>query len=92
MRLADVAANPAGAGEAVAGGWAREFERLLVHLDVVVLDFAEMLLTENNRRNVGLRSDQLMAALRPLVCAPNLAALTVCELNPTMVRATGRPS
>jgi arginase len=66
----------------VATGWARQFERLLVHLDLDVLDFVDMPLAENNRRNVGLRFEQLMAAVRPLLCAPNWAALTVCELNP----------
>lgn len=62
------------------GGWARQFERLLVHLDVDVLDYVDMPLAENNRRNVGLRFDQLMASLRPLLRAPNWTALTVCEL------------
>jgi arginase len=80
--IAEVAAAPAAAGEKVAAGWARGFERLLVHLDVDVLDFADMPLAENTRRNIGLRFDQLMAALRPLVRAPNWAALTVTEVNP----------
>ena len=82
VRLAEVAADPSSAAEAVATGWACQFERLLVHLDLDVLDFVDMPLAENNRRNPGLRFDQLMAALRPLLCAPNWAALTVCELNP----------
>jgi arginase len=82
VRLADVAADPSCAAEAVVGGWARQFERLLVHLDVDVLDYIDMPLAENNRRNVGLRFDQLMASLRPLLRAPNWTALTVCELNP----------
>ena len=82
VRLAEVAADPSSAAEAVATGWARQFERLLVHLDLDVLDFVDMPLAENNRRNAGLRFDQLMAALRPLLCAPNWAVLTVCELNP----------
>ena len=82
VRLADVAADPSGAAEAVASGWARQFDRLLVHLDVDVLDCIDMPLAENNRRNVGLRFDQLMASLRPLLRAPNWTTLTVCELNP----------
>ena len=82
VRLAEVAADPSGTAEAVATGWARQFERLLVHLDLDVLDFVDMPLAENNRRNAGLRLEQLMAALRPLLCAPNWAVLTVCELNP----------
>lgn len=82
VRLAEVVADPSGAAEAVVGGWARQFERLLIHLDVDVLDYLDMPLAENNRRNEGLRFDQLMASLRPLLRAPNWAALTVCELNP----------
>jgi arginase len=82
VRLADVVADPSGAAQAVVAGWARQFERLLVHLDVDVLDYADMPLAENTRRNVGLRFDQLMASLRPLLRAPNWVALTVCELNP----------
>jgi arginase len=80
--LEDVIRDPSGCGAAVAGGWARRFERLLVHLDVDVLDFADMPLAENTRRNIGLRFDQLMSALRPMLAAPNWAALTVSELNP----------
>jgi arginase len=71
IRLAEVAADPSSAAQAVATGWARQFERLLVHLDLDVLDFVDMPLAENNRRNVGLRFEQLMAAVRPLLCAPN---------------------
>lgn len=82
VRLVDVVADPASAAETVAGGWARQFERLLVHLDVDVLDYVDLQLAENVRRNVGLRFDQLMAALRPLLSAPNWTALTICELNP----------
>lgn len=48
-----------------------------------------MRLAENVRRNTGLRFDQLMAALRPLLQAPNWAALTVCELNPEHGQSDG---
>ena len=82
VRLAEVAVDPSRAARAVVTGWAQQFQRLLVHLDVDVLDFIDMPLAENNRRNWGLRFDQLMAALGPLLRAPNWAALTVCELNP----------
>ena len=82
VRLAEVVADPSGAAQAVLGGWARQFERLLVHLDVDVLDFTDMPLAENTRRAGGLRFDQLMQTLYSLLRAPNWAALTVCELNP----------
>jgi len=82
IRLADVVADPAGAAQSIVDGWAKRFERLLVHLDVDVLDYLSMPLAENTRRNEGLRFEQLMAALHPLLCAPNWAALTICEINP----------
>lgn len=82
VRLADVVADPTSAAEGVVRGWARQFDRLLVHLDVDVLDYVDMPLAENTRRNVGLKFDQLTASLRPLLRAPNWTALTVSELNP----------
>ena len=82
VRLADVVADPTGAAQAVADGWAQQFAQLLVHLDVDVLDYLDMPLAENYRRNEGLRFDQLMAALRPLLLAPNWVALTLTEVNP----------
>lgn len=80
--LAQVVADPARAAADVLQGWARRFDRLLIHLDVDVLDFADTPLAENTRRNVGLKFDQLFAALHVLLTAPNWRTLTVCELNP----------
>jgi arginase len=87
--FAEVAADPSGAARKVIDGWAKRFELLLIHLDVDVLDYLDMPLAENTRRNVGLRFDQLMAALRPLLGAPKWAALTVCEVNPDHGAADG---
>jgi arginase len=80
--LSDVAADPSGTAQAVVNGWSRQFDRLLIHLDVDVLDYVDMPLAENYRRNIGLRFDQLIASLRPLLRASNWTALTVCEVNP----------
>jgi arginase len=77
-----VAATPADAAQSVVAGWGQRFERLLIHVDLDVLDFADMPLAENTRRNAGLTFDQLTVALRALLSAPNWAALTICELNP----------
>jgi arginase len=82
VRLEAVAADPAGAARSVIDGWAQRFQRLLIHLDVDVLDCLDMPLAENTRRNTGLHFEQLMAALRPLLSAPNWVALTISELNP----------
>src|SRR5687768_904028 len=82
VRLPDVIADPEGTARSVVTGWARQFERLLIHLDLDVLRFIDMPLAENTRRTSGLSLDQLMAALSILLLAPNWTALTVCELNP----------
>ncbi len=82
VRLAQVAADPSGAARRVVEGWARGFDRLLVHVDVDVLDFADMPIAENTRRNRGLQFAALVAALREFVAAPNWVALTICEVNP----------
>ena len=82
VKLEAVVADPESAAVAIKDGWARRFERLLIHLDVDVLDYLDFPLAENTRRNVGLRFDQLIAALSPLLSAPNWTALTISELNP----------
>jgi arginase len=89
VRLAEVAADPAGAARSVAMGWAAQFDRLLIHLDVDVLDFLDFPLAENTRREGGLRFDQLMAALAPLLAAPNWTTLTITELDPDHTDADG---
>jgi arginase len=80
--LATVKSDPAGAARGVVDGWARRFERLLVHIDVDVLDFLDFPIAEETRRYPGLRFEQLVAAVRELVAAPNWTALTICEVNP----------
>ena len=74
--------DPAGTARRVVEAWAQRFDRLLVHVDVDVLDYLDLPIAEETRRNRGLRFDQLVAALRVLVAAPNWVALTVCEINP----------
>lgn len=85
----EVAVDPAAAAQFVLSDFARRFDRLLIHLDVDVLDFADIPLAENTRRNVGLKLDQLMIALTLLLAAPNFAALTICEVNPDHGEADG---
>jgi arginase len=80
--LEQVTADPTAAAQSVVAGWAGHFERLLIHLDVDVLDYLEFPLAENTRRNIGLRFDQLIAALQVLLSAPNWIGLTICEVNP----------
>jgi arginase len=79
--LSEVADDPQAAAHR-AVSWSRRFEKLLVHVDLDVLDYLDMPLAENNRRNWGLRFEQLMQALQVIVQAPNWSTLTICELNP----------
>ena len=79
--LADVLANGAHAA-ARALEWASRFDRLLVHLDVDVLDYSKFPIAENTRRGVGLDYGQLFECLGPLLSAPNWRLLTLTEINP----------
>ena len=82
IRLAEVTADPVGAARRVVDGWAPRFGRILVHVDVDVLDFADLPIAEEARRNRGLSLAHLETVLRELVSAPNWVGLTVCEVNP----------
>jgi arginase len=77
-----VKADPAAVASEVVDAWAPRFDRLLVHVDVDVLDFFDFPIAEETRRYPALRFEQLVTALRVLVAAPNFAALTICEINP----------
>jgi arginase len=54
----------------------------LVHLDVDVIDFADLPLAENTDRNVGLTFEDVMRTLDAMVADDGFAALTISELNP----------
>jgi arginase len=81
IALADVKADPAGAGRRAAA-WGTRYAKLLVHLDVDVLAFTDFPIAENVRRCDGLTFEQLAAALAPLLASPNWRALTLTEVNP----------
>jgi arginase len=77
---ARVAADPEGAAnEALALVGNHQY---LVHLDVDVIDFADLPLAENTDRNVGLAFDDVMRTLDVLLADDGVAALTISELNP----------
>ncbi|MGN7723978.1 arginase family protein [Chitinophaga sp. 22620] len=78
----EVEADPAGTAGKICNGWARSFDHLLIHLDVDVLDYVDMPLAENYRRNQGLKFDQLMLALGEFLKTPNWRVLTITEINP----------
>jgi arginase len=77
----EVKQDPAAAARR-AVGWGSRFDRLLVHLDVDVLDFAAFPIAENVRRCPGLTLPELSDVLAALLRAPNWRALTITEVNP----------
>ncbi len=62
--------------------WAREFDRVLVHVDIDVLDGASFPIADNTRTVPGLGLTALNQLLDRLCHLPNFAALTLCEVNP----------
>ncbi|MGZ4172518.1 MAG: arginase family protein [Solirubrobacteraceae bacterium] len=78
----DVAAEPEGAAARALELMSRRCERLLVHFDVDVIDFTDVPLSGNWGRNEGLAYDHALRALDHLLSSPQLAALTITELNP----------
>ena len=80
--VAEVAADPEGAGARAAAAVAERCDRLLVHFDVDVIDFTDVPLSENTGRNEGLAYTDAMRALDALLASPKLAGLTITELNP----------
>lgn len=63
--------------------WAKRFDRVLLHIDVDVLDFATFPIAHETRLVPALQLSELSGlthALRRLT--PNLRATTVCEVNP----------
>ncbi len=78
---AAVAADPEGSARK-ALAMLESAERILIHLDVDVIDYMDLPVSENAGRNDGLSFDATMRALRALAATPKLAALTVTEMNP----------
>jgi arginase len=62
--------------------WAAGYDRLLIHLDIDVLDFERFPIAENTDLRGGLELSELATLLRRLCAAPNWRALTLTEVNP----------
>ena len=62
--------------------WATAFDRVLVHVDADVLDFASFPIAENARRVRGLPFETLSTLMRELCRMPNARGLTLAEINP----------
>ena len=62
--------------------WAEPFDRILVHVDVDVLNYDQFPIAENTRRRAGLSLVSLGTLLNELCALPNWRALTMAEINP----------
>ena len=69
-------ADPAGAARGVVNGWARRFERRLIHVDVDVLDFLDFPIAEETAPAPSSRPRCESSSRHRMV------ALTICEINP----------
>jgi arginase len=79
---ANVAADPEGAATSARRSIESRVDRVLVHFDVDVIDFTDTPLSENWGRNEGLSFDHALRALDAALASPQLAGLTITELNP----------
>jgi arginase len=78
--------DPGGAARRALDGLASA-RRVVVHLDVDVIDFTDAPLSENTGRNQGLTLADAMAALGALASSSRFAALTITQLNPAHASA-----
>src|SRR5215218_5930976 len=62
--------------------WSRRFDRVALHFDVDVIDFEDFPIAEHVRRKEGIAFDIVLAAVDSLFAIPNLAAVTITEINP----------
>lgn len=80
--VADVARSPVKCADTILSRWGAEFDRLLVHLDVDVINFDDLALAENYSKNKGLSYSHTLALLEVLLKSPKFAGLTLTEINP----------
>lgn len=80
--VTEVARDPEGSANRALDAFTRSLDHLVVHLDVDVIDFTDLPLSENPGRNDGMPFDVTLRALGPLLVHPTVAALTVTEISP----------
>jgi arginase len=79
--LAEVVDDPAAVLERTRA-WAASYDRLLVHVDIDVLDYTKFPIAEEVRDTPGLELPQLTRLVRNLCGLDNWRALTVTQIDP----------
>src|ERR1700676_284391 len=80
--VADVARSPVRCADTILSKWGMDFERLLVHLDVDVIDFNDLPLAEHYSKNKGLSYSHTLELLEVFLNSPKFVGLTLTEINP----------
>jgi arginase len=80
-----LAGDPAGAARDALGYLAADVDRVLLHVDVDVIDFLDFPAADFPTINAGIRLDEALGFITEIAHHPKFAALTVCELNPDHV-------
>jgi arginase len=79
---ADAIAEPTGSMSALLDGWAEDYDAVLVHLDVDLINFLELPLSEEITRVGGMPLAAAADGVRTALRLSNAAGLTVTEVNP----------
>jgi arginase len=88
VTVGDLAADPKGAARRALAALA-DCDVLSVHLDVDLVDFLELPLSENTERDGGVTFATALAALSVLAAHDRTATITLTELNPDHGAADG---
>jgi arginase len=81
VTLADLANDPKGAARRALAALSG-CDVLAVHLDVDVIDFLDLPLSENTERDGGVTLEVALGALAVLAAHERTATVTITELNP----------
>jgi len=85
LRVVDTAeaiADPAGSMRSLLHGWAEDYDAVLVHLDVDLVNFLELPLSEQITRVGGMPLAAAAEGVRTALRVDTAAGLTVTEANP----------
>jgi arginase len=80
--IADAVANPTESMRALLDGWAQRYDAVLVHLDIDLVNFLDLPISENITRVGGASLAVAAAGLREALRLPNAVGFTLTEVNP----------